>query len=178
MALSEKHLTDGEHVEMELRTHVKALFWPLVLLVVLIAAVVAGFVVLPVLAARIVAGGGIVAVVVWVLPPFVRWRSTRYVVTNKRVLLRSGIVTKVGRDIPLYRVNDISTEKGPLDRLFGCGTIVVADATEKPGLVLRDVPDVENVQVKLHDLLFTADDGSDDGEFPPGEPRRPGSTRR
>ena len=31
MGLSEKHLTEGEHVVMELKEHAKALFWPLVL---------------------------------------------------------------------------------------------------------------------------------------------------
>ena len=35
-----------------------------------------------------------------------------------------------------------------------------------------DVPRVEGVQVELQNLLFSADDGSDDGEWPPTEPRR------
>jgi membrane protein YdbS with pleckstrin-like domain len=162
MALRTKHLTKGENVVLELHTHAKALFWPVALLVLLIAALVAalGFLPggVPREAAAVVA---LLAALAWVLPPFVRWRSTSYVVTNKRVLVRTGIITKVGRDIPLFRINDVSTEKGPLDRLFGCGTIVIADASEKPGLVLRDVPDVDDVQVKLHDLLFAAGDGSD-----------------
>jgi len=148
MGLSEKHLTEGEHVVMELKEHAKALFWPFVLLVVLVAAVV------------------------WVFVPWLRWRTTEYTVTNKRIAMRSGIITRTGRDIPLYRINDVNYEKGPIDRIFGCGTLVISDATDKPGLNLHDVPDVENVQVRLHDLLFTADDGSDDGEWPPNEPPR------
>ena len=31
---------------------------------------------------------------------------------------------------------------------------------------------IEDVQVELQNLLFAADDGSDDGEWPPTEPRR------
>ena len=38
--------------------------------------------------------------------------------------------------------------------------------------LLHDVPHVEDVQVKLQNLLFAGDDGSDDGEWPPNEPRR------
>ena len=37
-------------------------------------------------------------------------RATRYVVTNRRVLYRSGIVTQLGRDVPLYRLNDVHFE--------------------------------------------------------------------
>lgn len=173
MGLSEKHLTEGEHVVMELKEHAKALFWPFVLLVVLVAAVVVTVVLVPNDVVRwVVAGLALVAAVVWVFVPWLRWRTTEYTVTNKRIAMRSGIITRTGRDIPLYRINDVNYEKGPIDRLFGCGTLVISDATDKPGLNLHDVPDVENVQVRLHDLLFTADDGSDDGEWPPNEPPR------
>ena len=65
-----------------------------------------------------------------------------------------------------------SAPAGLTDRLLGCGTLVISDATDKAGVTLHDVPRVEQVQVVLHDLLFSADDGSDDGEFPPREPRR------
>ncbi|ARU51052.1 hypothetical protein CBR64_05675 [Cellulosimicrobium cellulans] len=173
MGLSEKHLTEGEHVVMELKEHAKALFWPFVLLLVLVAAVVVTVVLVPNDVVRwVVAGLALVAAVVWVFVPWLRWRTTEYTVTNKRIAMRSGIITRTGRDIPLYRINDVNYEKGPIDRIFGCGTLVISDATDKPGLNLHDVPDVENVQVRLHDLLFTADDGSDDGEWPPNEPPR------
>lgn len=114
----------------------------------------------------------LVVLVGWVLLPFLRWVTSRYTVTNRRLITRSGILTRTGRDIPLYRINDVSYEKSLTDRLLGCGTLVISDATDKAGVTLHDVPRVEQVQVVLHDLLFSADDGSDDGEFPPREPRR------
>ena len=55
--------------------------------------------------------------------------------------------------------------------MLGCGTIVVSDATEKAGVLLYDVPRVAEVKKQLSELLFKADDGSDDGEFPPTDPR-------
>jgi membrane protein YdbS with pleckstrin-like domain len=173
LAMTVKDLTAGEDVVLELRTHLKALFWPLVLLVVLVAAVVATAALgAPAIAVGVVGVVAFLLACLVVLPRWARWLTTRYVVTTKRVLVRSGVVTRVGRDIPLYRINDIGSEQGPLDRLFGCGTITVSDASDKPGLVLRDVPDVDDVQVRLHELLFAHDDGSDEGEFPPGEPTR------
>ncbi|GAA4843643.1 PH domain-containing protein [Luteimicrobium xylanilyticum] len=173
MSLKDTHLTEGEDVVLELRTHLKALFWPIVLLVVLVAAVaVTAALGAPAVAVEVVAVVAFLLACLVVLPRWARWLTTRYVVTTKRILVRSGIVTRTGRDIPLYRINDVASEQGLLDRMFGCGTLVVSDASEKPGLVLHDVPHVDDVQVRLHELLFAHDDNSDDGEFPPGEPQR------
>lgn len=178
MALKEKHLADGEEIQMNLRTHWKALVLPVLLLVVLIAIVATT-------AAltqdsdwgvwALTAVGAITAVlaVIGVLLPVWRWNSSRYMFTNRRVSHRHGLLTKKGRDIPLYRINDVAIEKGPIDRILGCGTLVISDATDKAGMELRDVPGVETVQVTLQNLLYQTDDGSDDGEFPPTEPHRP-----
>ena len=118
MGLSEKHLTEGEHVVMELKEHAKALFWPFVLLLVLVAAVVVTVLLVPNDVVRwVVAGLALVAAVVWVFVPWLRWRTTEYTVTNKRIAMRSGIITRTGRDIPLYRINDVNYEKGPIDRI-------------------------------------------------------------
>lgn len=178
MGLTEKHLADGEVIQLRLRTHWKALVLPILLLVVLIAIVAAtaaltqdtdwGSWVLGVV--------GVIAVVlavVGVVIPVWRWTSSIYVFTNRRVSYRHGLLTKKGRDIPLYRINDVAIEKGPIDRVLGCGTLIVSDATDKAGMELTDVPGVETVQVTLQNLLFQHDDGSDDGEHPPTEPGRP-----
>lgn len=173
MALSEKNLIEGETVVMELREHAKALLWPFVLLVLLFAVVVAAIVFSPEDVVTWVALAlAAVAAIVWVFVPWLRWRTSSYSVTTQRIAQRSGIFTRVGRDIPLYRINDVAIEKDLVDRLLGCGTLVVSDATEKAGMVLRDVPRVDEVHVQLQELLFAADDGSDDGEWPPMEPRR------
>jgi uncharacterized membrane protein YdbT with pleckstrin-like domain len=173
MALSEKNLTDGEHVVMELREHPKALVWPGVVVLGVVVGAVAVMTLVPEGFGRWV-GLGVLALVtvVWVVVPWLTWRSTSFSVTNQRIAMRSGLVTRVGRDIPLYRINDVAMEKGLIDRMFGCGTLVVSDATEKQGMVLPDVPDVEDVHRRLQELLFGADDGSDAGEWPPREPRR------
>lgn len=177
MALKEKHLADGEEIQLDLRTHWKALVLPLLLLAVLIAIVATTAVLTQdadwgtwaVVAVGVVT---VVLAVIGTLIPIWRWNSSRYVFTNRRVSYRHGLLTKKGRDIPLYRINDVAIEKGPIDRLLGCGTLVISDATDKAGMELRDVPAVEDVQVALQNLLFQHDDGSDDGEFPPSEPRR------
>jgi uncharacterized membrane protein YdbT with pleckstrin-like domain len=64
--------------------------------------------------------------------------------------MRTGILTRRGRDIPLARINDVSFQKGPLDRLLGSGRLTVESAGEHGQIVLTDIPQVEQV----HSTLF------------------------
>ncbi len=173
MAFSPKHLTQGEHVQLELRTHIKQVALPLLILVVATAAAVAGALLWQESWGRLaIAVVWLLIVLAFVLVPIWRWRTTLYVITNRRLITRHGIISKAGRDIPLYRIADVAYDKGVLDRMLGCGTLIVSDASEQSGLRLHDIPHVEQVQVRLNELLFQHDNGADDdGAFPPGDPR-------
>ena len=40
-----------------------------------------------------------------------------------------------------------------IDRVFGCGTLVVSDASEQGRVLLIDIPKVEQVQMRVADEL-------------------------
>jgi len=174
MGISQKLLSDGEHVVLSVRTHGKALIGPVAVLILVVAGVITAAMLQLEDSIMIgVAVVAVVAVILWVVVPFLRWMTSTYTVTNRRLITRHGIITRTGRDIPLFRINDVAYEKGLLDRLLGCGTLVISDATEKAGVVLPDVPNVEQVHLQISDLLFANDDGNDDdGSRVPGEPPR------
>ena len=174
MGISQKLLSDGEHVVLSVRTHGKALIGPVAVLILVMAGVITAAMLQVegsiMIAVAVVA---VLAVILWVFIPFLRWTTSTYTVTNRRLITRHGIITRTGRDIPLFRINDVAYEKGLLDRILGCGTLVISDATEKAGVVLPDVPNVEQVHLQISDLLFANDDGNDDdGSRVPGEPPR------
>jgi len=175
MGISKKLLSDGENVVLSVRTHPKALIGPGALLILVVAGVITAAMVwrdntIVGLVAAVVA---VPVIIIWVLIPCLRWMTSTYTVTNRRLITRHGILTRSGRDIPLFRINDVAYEKGLLDRILGCGTLVISDATEKAGVVLPDVPNVERVHLQISDLLFATDDGKDDdGSRVPGEPPR------
>ena len=163
--MREEHLAEGETIVMRLRTHPKKVIKPILLLVLLLAVLVAIWVLpLPVdpfvlwFATAVILLLGVVAAA----GPFLRWRTTSYIITNQRVALRTGILTQTGRDIPLYRINNVTFEKQLSDRFWGCGTLVISDGTDQPGMVLDDVPDVEEVQRTLQDLVRQGQQLSDD----------------
>ncbi len=174
MSFSPKHLTRGERVELELHTHVKQAALPLLILVAATVAAVTGALFWDNQWGRLgFAGVWLLMVITMVLVPIWRWRTTLYVITNRRLITRKGIINKSGRDIPLYRISDVAYEKGLADRILGCGTLIVSDASDQAGLKLDDIPNVEDVQVRLNELLFAHDNGSDDeGTFPPTDPLR------
>lgn len=162
MGLPTKLLGTDEHVVLHTRTHAKALILPAAALVLVGAGVGAGAALIP-SGARPVgqAAIGVVGLLLalwWCVIPFLRWRTTTYTLTDRRLITRSGILTKVSKDLPLSRVNDVSSERSLSDRVLGCGTLNVQTASEAGVITLVDVPEVEHVHQTMTELLFGADE--------------------
>jgi uncharacterized membrane protein YdbT with pleckstrin-like domain len=166
VGISEKLLTDGESVVVDTRTHPKAIIMPgIVLLVALVVAIFldrkidngVGSLVIWVLA--------LLAVLWWSVRPFLDWLTATYTITNRRLITRQGLVARQGHDIPLMRISDVAFDQGILDRMLGCGTLVISDASTHGSVRLHDIPQVESVQRTLLDLLGDLHDAprTDDG---------------
>jgi uncharacterized membrane protein YdbT with pleckstrin-like domain len=151
-------LADDEEVVMALRPHWKEMAGPV--LVLLVTSPVATYLATIVpegsaqkwlrLAVLVVAVLIVLRFVVW---PFMKWLTTSYIVTDRRIITRVGVVARTGRDMPISRVNDVTfSHSGLLERILGCGTLVVESAGERGQLVLRDVPHVEEVQRDVYKL--------------------------
>src|SRR5271169_6846561 len=142
-----------------LHPHWKTLIPPILIAVLVVAVAL--------VAEAVIQGGGsgalaargavgvvaVLALMVWLTVPVLRWRTTTYELTTKRLRTRYGIVTRRGRDIPLTRINDVSFEQGVLDRLLGAGRLVVESAGEHGQIVLTDIPHVADVQAILFGLV-------------------------
>ena len=151
---NESSLAAGEQPVLLLHPHWKTLIRPVLVAVLVVAIALIAVVAIPNVAARGAVGVvAILVLMVWLIVPVLRWRTTTYELTTKRLRTRYGIVTRRGRDIPLTRINDVSFEKGLLDRLLGAGRLVVESAGEHGQIVLRDIPHVEDVQSTLFRLV-------------------------
>ena len=141
-----------------LHPHWKTLIRPILIAVLVVAVALVAAALIPSGSSALAVRGATGAVTVLVLMvllivPLLRWRTTTYELTTKRLRTRYGIVTRRGRDIPLTRINDVSFEKGVLDRLLGAGRLVVESAGEHGQIVLTDIPQVEYVQATLFRLV-------------------------
>ncbi|SHG48256.1 PH domain-containing protein [Streptoalloteichus hindustanus] len=175
MAYPDSLLSDGELVVVHKHPHWKTLVAPVLAFLLLVGAGlylaglvsdlswhVAGWIGLGAL-------GGLL--VVWLsLVPLVRWRTTHFVVTTQRVMYREGVLSRSGIDIPMSRINSVRFQHGLIDRVFGCGTLVIESASDEP-IEFDDIPHVEQV----HSLLYReVNDNPDDDFYPHAghQPRR------
>ena len=159
MAISKNLLNEGERIVVDTRTHPKALLLPILALVVFLAI---GVVV------QTAVDKGTVTLIVWILAaigiiwfflrPLLIWLTATYTITTRRLITRHGVITRRGHDIPLTRVSDVAYEKDLVDRMLGCGTLVISDASTHGQVALPDIPHVEDVQRKLNDLLHDLHD--------------------
>jgi uncharacterized membrane protein YdbT with pleckstrin-like domain len=154
-----RQLADGEELVLDLHPHWRRLILPFLAVPVVAAlatfAEIAGPSDPPYRYA--VVGVAVVIVIFTSGLPYLRWKTTRYLVTGRRVMSRSGIVTRVGRDVPLYRLNDVHFENTLADRLTRSGDLVLESAGEQGQLRFVDVPQVEHVQRTIYRLM-EADD--------------------
>lgn len=140
------------------RSHAKALVRPALVLVIVAFGVGAGSALVPrdarPLGQFAIAVVGLLLVVWGSIRPFLRWLTTTYTITTRRLITRSGVVRKVGTDVPLTRITNVSYERSLTDRVLGCGTLVLQTTAEGGTLVLRDVSEVEHAHLVLSELIF------------------------
>jgi len=161
MAYPKKLLADDESIVYELKPHWRALIAPVIVFLVtlgvgvyFLAKLVGNDASWASAARWLIVIVMLLALGVWVVRPFVYWYSTQYVLTDHRIIVRTGIVARKGRDMPLSRVNDVSFSHSFIERFLNCGTLQVESAGTQGQLVITSVPDVEKIQrdiYRLHD---------------------------
>lgn len=71
-----------------------------------------------------------------------RLRATRYKLTNQRLVVETGLMSRTLAEVDLRSVEDLVFRQGPLERLLGIGTIgVVSSDKNAPRLQLLGVKD-------------------------------------
>lgn len=170
MGLPDHHLTQGERVVHSFHPHWKRLILPFLALVLVVGASgaaiffissdfeYAGY-------ARIAVA--VIAVVVLAFVsfiPYLRWKTTSYTLTTHRFNISTGILNKSDDDIPLAKVNSVSSDQTLVERMLGCGTLKVESASDKGEINYRDIPKIQVVRQELFRLVEDASDGTLDGK--------------
>ena len=161
MAFPRRLLNEGEEVILDLRPH-----WAFFLgrAAVLLLAVVA-LIVAAALGAHdlVLLALGVVVLVALarLVTRYLRWTTSEFVVTTDRLILRSGIVSKRGIEIPLERVNTVFFHQRFGERLLRYGDLVVESGGERGRQVISDVPHPERVQSVIHGAMEDEEDGRD-----------------
>jgi uncharacterized membrane protein YdbT with pleckstrin-like domain len=148
-----KLLNEGEEVALDLRPH----WWyfskhivtgiPLFVVLVLILAESHGtarkwLMVLWAIVAVAWAG--------WLAVKYMEWNFTHFVVTDDRVIYRTGVVAKRGVEIPMERINNINFHQGIWERVIGAGDLDIESAGKDGQSHFDDVWHPDGVQQELY----------------------------
>jgi uncharacterized membrane protein YdbT with pleckstrin-like domain len=143
----------AERVVVRLRQHARRLFWPSVALIVIcgsaayFGSVFGGWLSIVILAAALL------LVILLFLLPLGSWLTTRYTVTTRRIIVRTGLLVRERRELLHSRGYAVTLRTSWLQGLFRCGTIVIGTTDQDPVARLRDVPRAQVVVEALHDLV-------------------------
>ncbi|SDX49709.1 PH domain-containing protein [Modestobacter sp. DSM 44400] len=158
MAYPDRILGDDEEVVRHLHPHWLTVFWPFVVFLLLVGGASFGAAVVPAgnqqaLWRLVVAGVALVLALVLVAVPLLRWRTTHYVITTHRLLYRTGILSRSGRDIGLSRITDVSYRQSLWERMINSGSLTVETAGEGGPTVFSSLPDSDEAQQLLNQLV-------------------------
>jgi uncharacterized membrane protein YdbT with pleckstrin-like domain len=153
----DKVLTDGEEVVAALHPHALTMFWPVVRLLLVVGAASFGMAMIPVgsdqgLYRLVLLAVAVVLVLLAVVRPLLRWWTTHYVITTHRLLYRTGVLARSGRDIALSRITDVSFSQTLWERIIRSGTLRITSAGEGATVLYR-VPGSERVLTLLNHMV-------------------------
>ena len=148
MAFPRRLLTDGEEVVCDLLPHWSTLVKPVGAFVVVLAATIAGAVVNHWLG--LVLAAALVVVTVWAGVRVLRRQCTNFVVTTDRLVYRSGLIAKHGKEIPLEHVNDIAFHQSVFERIIGTGDLSIESAGAQSHETFGDIPHPAAVQNEIY----------------------------
>lgn len=162
MGYPDNVLAKDEHVVLHRHPHWKRLIGPVLVLILLTGLAVFTAAVVNQTGWETTAKNVVLAVIaaIWLLIvgwltlwPFLNWWTTHFVITDRRVMFRHGLLTRTGIDIPLARINSVEFRHGLLDRMVRTGTLIIESASQDP-LEFHDIPRVEEVHSLLYQEVF------------------------
>ena len=155
MGFPTKLLNEGEQVVLDLHPHWWFLAPPVTAVIVTLIATAVSAAEFSQVVTYVLAG--VLALeVIWLLVRYARWVSTSLVLTNHRLVHRSGIVAKSGREIPLDHINDISYEQHFFERLIGAGDVLIESAGRDSQERFEDLPHPGRIQNEIYRQIEAA----------------------
>lgn len=97
-----------------------------------------------------------VLVVIWCITmaaPFIRYRRYRYVFSEDEIRMREGFLWVSEQIVPIERLQKISMETGPLDRIFGLTKVFVTTAGGDVKIRFLEKEKAENIVTTLKNRI-------------------------
>jgi uncharacterized membrane protein YdbT with pleckstrin-like domain len=86
----------------------------------------------------------------WLAYEYLQWRFTYFVVSDQRVVFRTGVVAKHGVEIPLERINNINFNQNIWNRIIGAGDLAIESAGREGQTTFDNVRHPDGVQQEIY----------------------------
>src|SRR3954470_20391634 len=86
----------------------------------------------------------------WLGLQYLNWTFTHFVVTNSRVIFRTGVLAKHGVEIPMDRISNINFNQSIWERIIGAGDLEIESAGRDGQSKFDDVWHPDAVQQELY----------------------------
>jgi len=111
MGYIESTSMDGEVISYKTRLSWVAILWPLLLSII--------FLIEPEIRILAILPG------IWLVLALINYFKSEFGITNKRLVLKTGVVKRKSHETQINKIEGISVEQGIIGRMLGYGTIVV-----------------------------------------------------
>ncbi len=101
-----------------------------------------------------ISGVALLLVVIFGIWPMLTWWASTDTLTTRRLISRRGVLSREGKDLPIDRVQAVSYRRTLIDRMLGCGTLVVQTAGETSDVELFDVAHLERRILQVQEILL------------------------
>jgi uncharacterized membrane protein YdbT with pleckstrin-like domain len=93
----------------------------------------------------------VIGAAIWfVVRPIVSWLTTRYVLTNERLITRRGWIAKSGIEIPLENITNVNFSQTAIERMLGAGDLLVESAGTTGQSEFKNIPRPDNFATLLY----------------------------
>jgi uncharacterized membrane protein YdbT with pleckstrin-like domain len=167
VAFPRRLLNDDEEIVLDLRPHWSYFLGRALVLLLAVVAFVAVAVSIENDVLPWILGALVLIALARLVLHYASWTTTEFVVTTDRLILRAGIVSKKGMEIPLERVNTVFFSQKLRERIFGFGDLIIESGGERGQQVINDIPHPERVQSVIHGAMEDEEDARDRGRPAP-----------
>lgn len=119
MGYIDQNLMNGEQIVHRSKVHWIVFLWPIVFTIIAFILFAGGKETAPI--------GGIffLIAIVWTVSAFISLKTSEFGITNKRVLIKVGLIRRTSLETILTKVEGIQVNQGILGRIFNYGTILI-----------------------------------------------------
>jgi membrane protein YdbS with pleckstrin-like domain len=95
------------------------------------------------------------AVIFWIAWQVADWYFDRFILTNKRVMVVNGLITRNVAMMPLLRVTDMKYVQSPLGRMLNYGTFELESAGQEQALrKINNLPNPNELYLRIVEEMY------------------------